>query len=181
MTPSFAEKPTTEVAAGMLAIQRRGIETRAVVAGDRFKAGDVSFEVLHPPHGDFGTVENERSLVMLVRHAGHSILLTGDLEKTGLPRVLGLPPVRADVLLAPHHGSQGAFPPAWKAWANPNLVVVSRGNLYGNTIGDGVGGPGVPVWDTHALGTITVRSHKSGLIAETFRTGETRVIVRGGR
>jgi hypothetical protein len=39
----------------------------------------------------------------------------------------------------------------------------------------------VPVWDTHAHGTITVRSHATGLIAETFRTGETRVIVRGGK
>lgn len=181
MTPSFAEKPTTEVAAGMLAIQRRGIETRTVVAGERLKAGDVTFEVLHPPPGEVGTVENERSLVMVVRHAGHSILLTGDLEKAGLSRVLGLPPVHADVLLAPHHGSRPAFPSAWKTWATPELVVVSRGNLYTNTIGDGAGGPNVPVWDTHAHGTVTIRSHATGLIAETFRTGELRVIVRGGR
>lgn len=181
MTPSFAEKPTAEVAAGMLAIRKRGIEVRTAVAGDRFTAGDVSLDVLHPPDGDFGTVENERSLVLLVRHAGHSILLTGDLEKAGTGRVLGLPPTPADVLLAPHHGSAAAFPPELARWARPKLVVVSRANLYANTVGEGVGGPRVPVWDTHSFGTVTVRSHRSGLVADTFRTGDTRVIVRGGR
>ncbi len=181
MTPSFAEKPTAEVAAGMLAVRKRGVEVRVAVAGDRFTAGDVALDVLHPPPGNFGTVENERSLVLLVRHAGHSILLTGDLEKAGTGRVLGLPPVPADVLLAPHHGSAAAFPDALRRWATPKLVAVSRGNLYSNTVADGIGGPGVPVWDTHTFGTVTVRSHRSGLVADTFRTGESRVIVRGGR
>ncbi len=44
-------------------------------------------------------VENVRSLVLLVRHAGRSVLLTGDLEKAGLDRVLGLPPPDVDLLL----------------------------------------------------------------------------------
>jgi len=181
MTPSFAEKPTAEVAAGMLAIRKRGVEVHIAVAGDRFTAGDVALDVLHPPPGNFGTVENERSLVLLVRHAGHSILLTGDLEKAGTPRLLALPPVPADVLLAPHHGSAAAFPDALRRWATPKLVLASRGNLYSNAVSDGIGGPGVPVWDTHTFGTVTVRSHRSGLVAETFRTGESRVIGRGGK
>jgi len=181
MTPSFALKPTAEVAAGLLAIREYGIEVRTAVAGDRFTAGDVAIDVLHPPREPFGTVENERSLVLLVRHAGHSILLTGDLEKAGTGRLLSLPPVPTDVLLAPHHGSAAAFPDALRRWAAPKLVAVSRANLYSNAVGDGVGGPGVPVWDTHAFGAVTVRSHRGGLVAETFRTKETRVIVRGGK
>ena len=48
LTPSFAEKPTIEVAAGLLAIRKRNIEMRTATAGDRFQAGEVSFEVLHP-------------------------------------------------------------------------------------------------------------------------------------
>ena len=180
MTPSFAQKPTPEVAAGMLAIRKYRIEVRNAVAGDRFTAGEVAIDVLHPPPGPFGAAENERSLVLLVRHAGHSLLLTGDLEKSGTGRLLSLPPIPADVLLAPHHGSSAAFPEALRHWAAPKLVVVSRANLYANAVGDGIGGPGVPVWDTHSAGTVTVRSHRGGLIAETFRTGETRVIVRGG-
>jgi hypothetical protein len=37
--------------------------------------------------------------VLLVRHAGHALLLTGDLEGPGLGRVLGLPEAHVDVLM----------------------------------------------------------------------------------
>ena len=36
--------------------------------------------------------ENSRSLVLLVEHAGHTILLTGDLEGPGLERALEADP-----------------------------------------------------------------------------------------
>jgi competence protein ComEC len=61
---------------------------RIVRAGDRLMAGDVSLEVLHPPAVGPEGNENARSLVIQVRHAGHSILLTGDLEGPGLRLLL---------------------------------------------------------------------------------------------
>ena len=117
-------------------LNRADVPMRVVHAGQSFAAGDVTFEVLHPPADGPPGVENERSMVLVARHAGHTILLTGDLEKAGISRVLGLPPVPADVLQAPHHGSRVAFPPALKTWTKPRWVVVSRGDLYSNAVTD---------------------------------------------
>ncbi len=36
-----------------------------------------------------------------------------------------------------------------------------------------------PVWDTFSNGAVTLRSHRTGLVAESYRTGERIVVVRG--
>lgn len=181
LNPSFATKPTVEVAEVLNALSRHRIEIRTASAGQRFAAGAVELEVLHPPADGPPGSENERSLVLKVAHRGHTILLTGDLEKAGTARVLTLPATRADVLLAPHHGSRTAFPPELAAWASPRLVVVSRGTRLGTPVADGDAGAGVPVWDTVGHGAVTVRSNPTALTAEAFRTGERRVVVRGAK
>jgi competence protein ComEC len=180
-TPSFADKPTEEVAEALNAVKKHGIEMRSVAVGQRFEAGAIAFEVLHPPLEGPGNSENERSLVLVVRHAGHTLLFTGDLEKSGTAMLLKQPPIAADAMQAPHHGSQAAFPTSLSSWASPKFVVVNRGGLYANFIRTGQAGENVPIWDTHACGAITLRSHRSGLTAEAFRTKERVVIVRGGK
>lgn len=177
LTPSFADKPTAEVGAALAVLDAAGVPRTLATAGHRFAAGGVELEVLHPPAGPFGGSENERSLVLHLRHLGHSVLLTGDLEKSGTWALLSQPPQPCDVLLAPHHGSRAALPPALVAWANPKLVVASRGPPLGRPLDAG----GVPVWATHEVGAVTLRSHPGGLAAEAFRTGEARVVVRGRR
>lgn len=126
LTPSFAEKPAADVAAALLELEKHRVPRRVAVAGDRFAAGDVEFEVLHPPPNGPPGVENERSMVLHVRHAGHSVLLTGDLEKSGTGMLLDQPPKRSDVLMAPHHGSKAAFPTRLAEWVSPRLVVANR-------------------------------------------------------
>lgn len=173
-TPSFAEKPTHEVAEVLRVLKAANVPVRIVSAGQRFDAGEVSFEVLHPPAVGPPGVENERSLVLAVRHAGHTILLTGDLEKSGTDMVLSQSPVPADVLFAPHHGSKGAFVPGLRSWASPKCVVVSRANLYANTIT--AKETGSPTWDTFTHGTLTVRSNPTGLTLEAHRSGAVEVV-----
>lgn len=103
-TPSFADKPTPGVQHVLRIFHERGIPRRIVKAGDQLSAGDMTLEVLHPPASGPEGNENARSLVLLVRHAGHAILLTGDLEGAGLQRVVGeIPPRRVQVMMAPHH------------------------------------------------------------------------------
>lgn len=173
-TPSFAEKPAADVAEVVRVLKAAAVPIRVVNAGQRFEAGEVSFEVLHPPVVGPSGVENERSLVLVVRHAGHTMLLTGDLEKAGTARVLSLPPTPADVLFAPHHGSKSAFPQGLRTWATPKCVLVSRGNLFGNTISDR--DTGVPTWDTFTHGTLTLRSHPTGLTVEGHKNGLREVV-----
>ena len=64
---------------------------RVARTGDRFSAGEVELEVLHPPANGPAGRENVRSLVLLVRHRGHTILLTGDLEGAGVDAVIARP------------------------------------------------------------------------------------------
>ena len=99
-TPTFADKNTEGVRETLDVLRRRGVSIRIVKAGEHLWAGDLSLEVLHPPAVGPEGNENARSLVLEVRHAGHTLLLTGDLEGPGLERVLGLPPHRVDVLMA---------------------------------------------------------------------------------
>jgi competence protein ComEC len=110
-TPSFADRPTAGVRRTLEALDARGISLRVVRAGDRLSAGAVTFEILHPPASGPDGPENFRSLVLLVRHSGHSILLTGDLDGAGLGQLLNRPPVAVDVLMAPHHGGRTANRP----------------------------------------------------------------------
>jgi competence protein ComEC len=99
---------------------------------------------------------------------------------SGLDRVLGLPPRPVDVLMAPHHGGKTANPPALAAWCRPRLVVGCQGpppwptqvpNVYESR--------GATYWGTWPNGAVTVVSHKTGLVAETFRTHK-RIVVRVG-
>jgi competence protein ComEC len=170
-TPTFADKHTGGVTHTLDAIRRHGVPVRIVKAGDRLTAGDVSLDVLHPPAAGPEGNENARSLVLCVRHAGHTLLLTGDLEGPGLEQVLRLAPHGCDVMQAPHHGSRRLDAAGLTAWARPRLVVSCQGRPRG--------APGQPEAYTQGgcqfLGTwpegaVTIISHRSGLVIETFKT-----------
>ena len=190
LTPSFRSKPVAGVGATLAALDRQGVPVRAAKAGDRFDAGDVSIEVLHPPNDGPSGEENARSMVLLVRHAGHTILLTGDLDATGQAVATRRPVPPVDVMLAPHHGAATAnaagrdeknrpTPGLMAAWARPRFVVSSQGAEPGPHLAESYGAVGAPVWGTSSHGAVTVRSHPSGLLVESFRTGEVKVIRRG--
>ena len=178
LTPSFADKPTAEVESALQIIRTSGIGSRLAFAGRTYAAGEVTFQVLHPPViGPAGT-ENERSLVLLVTHRGHRFLLTGDLEKSGAALVLKQQIGEVDVMTAPHHGSRSAVPRAMSAWCRPRMVVVSRGQASGNTMTTADTLPGCLLRDTFTHGAVTIRSGPSGLTAECFVDRERMVLRR---
>jgi competence protein ComEC len=182
LTPSFADKNTPGVRETLSALDRAGVRTRIVKAGDRLMAGDVTLDVVHPPPvGPEGT-ENARSMVLLVQHAGHSVLLTGDLEEPGLSRVLAMPRTSFDVLMAPHHGSKAANPAALVAWCRPRLVVACQGPPPWPTQVPAIyEGGGATYLGTWPHGAVTIISHKTGLVAETFKTHKQFVVRAGGQ
>jgi competence protein ComEC len=182
LTPSFADKNLPGVQQTLQRLHERGIPIRTVKAGDRMMAGDVVFEVLHPPAAGPDGNENARSLVLLVRHAGHSILLTGDLEGKGLQRVVGeLPAQAVELLMAPHHGSHLTNTPELAQWARPRVVVSCQGRPPpAREVYQRYREVGAQVLDTHQEGAVTIRSHASGLVVETFVTKQ-RFVVRSPR
>lgn len=180
VTPSFAEKPTAEIFAVLQLAKMQQIPMRITFRGDRFQAGTVELEVLHPPAHGPGSIENERSLVLALRHGSHTILLTGDLEKAGTEMVLAEPPVHCDVLVVPHHGSRAALPLALLDWCRPKMLIVSRGRDRGNVVRqEDLPDPKLQLWETQVDGCVTVRSHPSGLVAETFVDKKIQVIAAG--
>jgi competence protein ComEC len=180
LTPSFEKQDGVEGVARTLAdVKRHGVAVRRVSAGARLSAGAVDIRVLHPPaQDDFGDNEDERSLVLLVTHAGHSVLFMGDLREAGLRHLLAQPALPVDVLQSPHHGSAAANPDALAQWARPNVVVSSQG--VPRTAADvakpyrEIGAEFLPTWPH---GAVTVRSHDTGIVVETYRTGQ-RLVLR---
>ena len=177
-TPSFADKNQPGVRRTLAEIQRRGIPTRIVKAGDHLSAGEVKFDVLHPPAiGPEGN-ENTRSLVLLLSHFGNRILLTGDLEGPGQAIVLQEPLEPVDVLMAPHHGSRLANSRALIDWAHPKLVVASTGQPRGPANRPDIyTSSGIPYWGTWPHGAIIIHSNANSLTAETYRSQE-RLVAR---
>jgi competence protein ComEC len=134
--------------------------------------------VLHPPADGPPGKENNRSLVLLLTHEGHSLLLTGDLEGPGLQRVLEMPPMPIDVLMAPHHGSKTSNTPTLADWAKPRVVISCEGLPRGSER------PPEPYTERRAkfLGTwphgaIAVRIAPGSLRVEAFQSGERFVVL----
>lgn len=91
--------------------------------GQAWTWDDVRFEMLHP--ADAGGSDNEGSCVLLVSHGEHRLLLTGDIEKAAEARLLEQhrERLRADLLVAPHHGSRSSSSPAFVDAVQPRVVV----------------------------------------------------------
>lgn len=90
------------------------------------RLGELTIEVLGPTppmaHAD-NESENDRSIVLRVRHGAVSFLLTGDIEAPAEATVTLDEPIT--VLKAPHHGSRTSSTPDFVAAARPQFVVFS--------------------------------------------------------
>jgi competence protein ComEC len=176
-TPSFSEKEAPGVQYTLSALERFRIPVRTVRAGDQLSAGPVDIEVLHPPQVGPEGNENARSMVLLVRHLGHTLLLTGDLEGPGLERVLDMQPPKIDILMAPHHGSRVSNTPVLAAWARPRAVIscegLPRGLLRAPEPYTQANARFLGTWPH---GAVTVRSHATGMVVETYVSKERFVL-----
>src|SRR5262249_8174261 len=118
-TPTFADKANAPVRLTLAVLHERRIPIRILSRGDRLQAGAVQIEVLHPGRDGRAGPENVRSMVLRIDHAGHTLLLTGDLEGLGLAEVIKTPIQPIEVLMAPHHGSRRIDVEGLMKWARP--------------------------------------------------------------
>jgi len=137
-------------------------------AGPRCEAGQswswdgVRFEMLHPEAGPpRGRKSNDQSCVLKVSAGGRSMLLTGDIERAAEAELLQRAPValRADVLLAPHHGSRSSSGAAFLEAVRPAAAVFPVG--YRNRFGH----PNAEVLDRYSALEISVfRTDRDGAV-----------------
>ena len=111
--PAMFDAPSPSLRALKRLLAARAVEVCACSAGDRLRvSANCQLQILHPPRRYPGETDNAQSLVLWVRCASRGILLPGDLEGRGLERLLAHPSCRADVVMAPHHGSLNSEPAA---------------------------------------------------------------------
>ncbi|MEU6123516.1 ComEC/Rec2 family competence protein [Streptomyces sp. NPDC047123] len=143
-----------------------GVPVLRAVAGERRRAGALEWRVLWPQEGMPGPRPegaNDASVTLLVRTAGLSLLLLGDLEPPSQRALLRTPAAASltsvDVLKVAHHGSAHQDPGLLRR-AAPRLALISCGadNTYGHP---------APVTLTalRAAGAQVLRTDRDGAIA----------------
>lgn len=107
------------------------------MAGQSWQWDGVTFEVLHPSADDYATARrpNTLSCVLRVSNGVHTALLVGDIEVAQEQRLVAAQaPLRAEVLLVPHHGSQTSSSEVFLDAVAPRWALVQSGyrNRYGH-------------------------------------------------
>lgn len=98
-------------------------------AGERWQWDGVDFELLHGPRPGDSASANDAACVLRVSANGHATLLPADIERgTEAALVRAMPErLRAEVLLAPHHGSKTSSTPDFVHAVQPRLVIFPAG------------------------------------------------------
>lgn len=109
--------------------------------GQSWEWDGVRFEILHPPAATYETrvKSNDRGCVLKVTAAGGSVLVPGDIERVSEERLLREgAAMRADVLVAPHHGSRTSSTAAFVEAVRPKGVIFAVGyrNRFGHPHAD---------------------------------------------
>ncbi len=161
------------------AVAEADVDIRQLAAGDLVHDSDgVRIDVLWPGPGATGLEENERSLVLRVRHDDNTLLLTGDLDRRGEAALLesGVN-LRADVLKVGHHGSRYGTSEAFLQRVRPQEALISAGagnryNLPHPSLLQRLERAGVRVWRTDRHGAIRVVSDGADLAIVPAVTSE---------
>ncbi|MBI2749452.1 MAG: DNA internalization-related competence protein ComEC/Rec2 [Burkholderiales bacterium] len=106
------------------------------VAGQRWEWDGVQFDILHPQVADYDAAakSNAMSCVLRISNGVQTALLVGDIEQPQEARLVAAnTPLKADVLLLPHHGSKTSSSPAFLDAVAPRTAIVQVG--YRNRFG----------------------------------------------
>jgi competence protein ComEC len=148
------------------------IAPRVVLPGEHIALDHgVELEILWPPVSRGDLSSNESACVAQLRYAGRSILITGDIQEIAEKELLKWPDaLRADVLIAPHHGSSETTTADFVGAVHPSMILSSNDRTltgkqkrFEHLIGD------TPLYRTNRCGAITVHISKDGGVrVETF-------------
>ncbi|PQV64847.1 competence protein ComEC [Abditibacterium utsteinense] len=143
-------------------------------AGQFFRFGDLKLRLLAPIFPLLDSV-NDDAIVCRLEWGKTSILLTGDIEKSGEARLLSRGAnLKCTVLKVAHHGSKTSTTPAFLRAAKPALALISCGryNRFGHpnpqtlrTLQDAK----VPTFRTDLSGALEVDCDKNSCRVTPFR------------
>jgi len=156
-----------------------GVPLLALAAPDEFRIGPWRIRVANPGRSSTEEEEeNDRSLVLIVQGPLRSLLFTGDIGRRTEARLLQTgPPPRAEVLVAPHHGSSSANSPGWIAAVRPRAAVfsVGRSNRFGHpaeSVLQAYGRAGSKILRTDRDGAILLAAPQGRILFYRYRDGD---------
>jgi competence protein ComEC len=145
--------------------------------GQGWQWGDTRFRWLHPGEMKLESrriSSNAKSCVLRIENPAGVVLLAGDIERrqeSGLLELFGQEQLRADVLLAPHHGSRTSSSEAFLDAVNPGFAIFQIGfrNRYHH--------PNALVLDRYRKRAIRIlRSDDHAAIRIQMRVGRTPMV-----
>ncbi len=152
----------------------RQSDHRRCEAGQSWEWDGVRFEMLYPDPAVYASSKwkpNARSCTLKISNERHAILLPGDIEAAQEGHLLaaGAKRLRANVLLAPHHGSGTSSTLPFLEAVRPELALfqVGHDNRYGH--------PKPDVFQRYGdLGVRRLRTDESGAV--TLHVGESMAL-----
>lgn len=140
-------------------------------AGQSWAWDGVRFEVLHPQSASYrdpALKPNARGCTLRVSAGGASVLLPADIEAAQEAALVAAVPekLRADILLAPHHGSGTSSTPVFLAAVQPRHGIFQMGyrNRYHHPKPEVLAryaALGAGIWRTDETGAVTVETGPS--------------------
>ena len=139
---------------------------RTCLAGQSWRWDGVDFLVLHPRPEDYAAAlrPNALSCTLRISNGRQTALLAGDIEQAQETLLVASgAPLRATLLLVPHHGSKTSSSAAFLDAVSPSLALVQSG--YRNRFGHPAepvlaryADRQIPVFDSPHCGALTWRS-----------------------
>ncbi|NLA52612.1 MAG: MBL fold metallo-hydrolase [Alcaligenaceae bacterium] len=153
-------------------VAKNGIRNIYAYEGLSYRVGeDVWLDVMYPPKEPgkvqtyFSRGDNNRSLLLLLRCKGTSVLFTGDMEADVEKYLAPEWNYCVDVLKVAHHGSNTSSTDEWLEALNPQLAVIQVGkNNFGHP-------------HPHVLqrleerGVLVLRNDHHGAVTASYRNG----------
>ncbi|WP_322401894.1 DNA internalization-related competence protein ComEC/Rec2 [Massilia luteola] len=140
------------------------------VAGQHWEWDGIAFDMLHPTAASYADARlktNARSCTLRISNGHRTLLLAGDIEAAQEAALLGRARnrLRADVLLAPHHGSGTSSTLAFLQAVRPEVAIFQVGyrNRYHH--------PKPEVYERYGtLGVARLRTDEAGALTFDFGT-----------
>jgi competence protein ComEC len=112
------------------ATSKTAAATQRCIAGQSWHWDGVDFQVLHPQAADYEVQNrsNAMSCVLRISNGQSTALLVGDIEAAQEASLVAhAAPLKADVLLVPHHGSKTSSTPAFLDAVQPRIALGQSG------------------------------------------------------
>lgn len=145
-------------------------------AGTRWEWQQIEIKVLWPPSGQPFNGGNANSCVLMLSDGNVSVLLPGDIEKAQERQLVVTydEALKADILVAPHHGSATSSTRLFLRHVRPRWAVFSRGfeNRWGfpkSQVIESYRKYGVNLLDTVENGQVSFHIQENSLSVERFR------------